>query len=240
MRWMPGSICALILLSACCGTPCHERGWVGGTVKPVTRCGTWCQSPPSYNACEVRGMPADVRGARALLVTRVPAGSPIERAGLQPSDLILGVDGQRVADSIAFREAAEAREPGSAMQLDVWRAGQRITLPVVVGRETYEKVATVAVFIPFPSRLTLDLWPFDDGIDVLGLVAARSDRSRRDLVDAERTYLRRAVPQAEAPMPRQESVEVRVFPLSVGTSIQVRSQEAVAPSVEPIISPAGG
>lgn len=231
MHWMPWSICALLVLGGCSSKPCCERGWIGGSVKPVARCGTWCRNPPAYGADGVYGMPQGVDTPRGLLVTRVPPSSPAQNAGLLESDLILAIDGRPVADPVSFREAVETRAPGDTLQLDVWRQGRRVIVPVVVGRERYRREAVVAVYLPVPTNLALDLWPFDDGFDVLGLVSARANDDRRDLASAERVYLRTAVPGEEAPVVRQETVDVRVFPLAAGTGVKVHSQEAVPASV---------
>ncbi|MDJ0976179.1 MAG: PDZ domain-containing protein [Planctomycetota bacterium] len=194
-------------------------------------------TPPAYNACDVTGMPQDVDAQRALLLTHVPPSSPLAQAGLQASDLVLAVDGTPVADTTRFRERIEARTPGETTTLDVWRDGRRMRVPVVVGRETYERIATFGLVVPIPTNLRLDLWPFDDGIDVLGLVTARRDARRHDLEVPERTYLRTAVPGQEALATRQEMVDVRVFPIAVGTGVRVHTQEAL-PAGAPAPAPA--
>lgn len=230
MHRLPWLICALLALSACCQRPCHQRGWIGGTTTPVVRCGTGSTRPLAADARGVTGMPADVAASRALLLTRVPPGSPLARAGLHEGDLLLALDGAPLGDPIAFREGIEARQPGACVQLEVWRAGRRFGIPVVVGRETFRRIAVVGAYVPVPAGLALDLWPFDDGVDVLGLVVARRRAERQDLETPERRMRRAAAPDRAGPPVRQETLDVRVFPLAVGTGVEVLDQEAVPPS----------
>lgn len=227
MHRLLGSLCVLTLLAGCASKPCHERGWIGGTTKPVQR-SAFLRCAPNYTAADVLGMPADVPEQAGLLVTDVPSGSPLARAGLSEGDLILGVDGVSVAEPVAFRECVESRVPGDTTTLDVWRGGQRLRVPVVVGRERYQRSGTVAFYLLAWPSSELDLWPLDDGINVLGLVTAKRSCVRHDLETTERAYLRAAVP-CEPPLARhQESVRVAVLPLMVGTHVEVLSQEPVA------------
>ncbi|MYM34831.1 RIP metalloprotease RseP [Duganella sp. FT94W] len=66
----------------------------------------------------------------APVVLRVLPGSPAERAGLQPGDLLTGVDGVAVADGHGFIEQIRTA-PGRALQVTLQRAGQPLTLSVV-------------------------------------------------------------------------------------------------------------
>jgi serine protease Do len=86
-----------------------------------------------------RAVEVNVDGAAAvgLLVLEVAAGSPAEAAGLLIGDVLVGA-GPRGGDSPIFRSADDLggalfeADPGDVLDLDVVRAGQRITRRVVL------------------------------------------------------------------------------------------------------------
>jgi hypothetical protein len=110
--------------------------------------------------------------------------------------------------------------------LDAWHDGAVLRAPVTVGRETYQRVLAIDLYLPLCPHA--DLWPFDDGVDVFGLVTAKSSSARHDLDGPRRTYLAKAVPDECPPPLNQESVRVAVVPLSVGTFHRILTQEPVA------------
>ena len=58
------------------------------------------------------------------LVSSVEAGSAAEKAGLQPGDVVLGVDGVRVADSADLPRLIGEKRPGTSIRMDIWRDGR--------------------------------------------------------------------------------------------------------------------
>ncbi|TAH41924.1 MAG: DegQ family serine endoprotease [Betaproteobacteria bacterium] len=66
------------------------------------------------------GLP-DERGA---LVASVDPGSPAEKAGLKPGDVVLGLDGSRINDSADLPRIVGEKRPGTRVRLDVWRDGR--------------------------------------------------------------------------------------------------------------------
>lgn len=73
-----------------------------------------------------------------VIVSKVYRGGPAERAGVKLGDVILGLDGQAVADMQAFRFRIATRDLGGAAKLDVWRGRRAITLdfPLTAAPET--------------------------------------------------------------------------------------------------------
>jgi serine protease Do len=67
---------------------------------------------------------------RGALVSMVEKGAPAERAGLMPSDIILGINGQPVEGSADLARLVAGSKPGSAITLDVWRKGKRMPIQV--------------------------------------------------------------------------------------------------------------
>jgi serine protease Do len=57
------------------------------------------------------------------LIEDVSAGTPAERAGLRPYDVIVGVDGQTVRSDDELIRAVAVRLPGALARLEVWRDG---------------------------------------------------------------------------------------------------------------------
>ncbi len=208
-----------------CDDDCKQRGWIGGDLKTVDRCGTLLgPRPPYYGEGRVVGIPKSARANTGLLVTRVPSRSPMSHAGLAEGDLILAVDGKPVSDPVAFRESIEASKPGSVVQLDVWKQDRRRRVPVQVGREVYRDATLVAVGLAASPHL--DLWPFDGNFNVFGLVSAHDSEYREDLERPESEYLQQSFRRKPARRP-QESWRVTVIPFSVGGEKNVVSQEAV-------------
>ena len=62
------------------------------------------------------------------LVSSVEKGSPADKAGLQPGDVIRGVDGQPIVASGDLPAIISIATPGSSVKLDVWRKGDRVQL----------------------------------------------------------------------------------------------------------------
>lgn len=67
------------------------------------------------------------------LVESLNDDTPASRAGIQPEDVILQVDGKPVADDISFREMIARTEPGKRVNLLVRRNGKDINLSATLG-----------------------------------------------------------------------------------------------------------
>lgn len=95
------------------------RGWVGVEIQEITP-----------ELAESFGMPS----TEGALIAGVLRGSPAERAGIRPGDVLLDVDGRRVHDPKNMLEMVAALAPGRTAQFRVRRAASELDLKVEVGR----------------------------------------------------------------------------------------------------------
>ena len=76
---------------------------------------------------------ASVSNPTAVTVARVVAGSPAERAGIQPGDSIVRVAGQAVNDPSDVSTAIDGKKPGDHVKIEVARHGSTRTVDVTLG-----------------------------------------------------------------------------------------------------------
>ncbi|HEU5084844.1 MAG TPA: trypsin-like peptidase domain-containing protein [Acidimicrobiales bacterium] len=72
-------------------------------------------------------------GAAGAQVAEVVPGSAADEAGIEVGDLIVGLDGEAVADSGQLRARVITRAPGDRVQLELERDGERRTVEVALG-----------------------------------------------------------------------------------------------------------
>jgi serine protease Do len=77
---------------------------------------------------DVYDLPLD----RGALITRVEAGGPAERAGVEPGDVITAADGRPVKDLHHLHDRMAARKAGDSFPFQVWRNGHTLTLTAVL------------------------------------------------------------------------------------------------------------
>jgi serine protease Do len=75
----------------------------------------------------------DTRGA---LVSNVDTGSAAARAGLRQGDVIVGVDGEKVADGNELRNRIASTKPGSKVALEIIRNGSTHTVQATLDAKT--------------------------------------------------------------------------------------------------------
>src|SRR6185503_7604361 len=79
---------------------------------------------------------------RGALVAAVEKGSPAEKAGLKPGDVILAIDGKKVERSAELPPLVANVKPGAKANFEVWRDGRKRTIAVTVGELKPEQVAS--------------------------------------------------------------------------------------------------
>ena len=89
------------------------RGWLGVEAQAIT--------PQIARAL-------DLDDTRGVVVVGVVRGGPAHRAGLQPGDVIVAIDGKKIAEAREALIAISNRKPGSRVKLEVLRNGKSLTL----------------------------------------------------------------------------------------------------------------
>lgn len=102
------------------------RGWLGVVIQEVTK-----------ELADSFGLPK----AQGALVANVEKGGPAEKAGLEPSDIILKFDNKEVKASTDLPRLVGAVRPGSRVNVQVWRKGATKDLAVAVGELPVDKTA---------------------------------------------------------------------------------------------------
>ena len=122
---------------------------------------------------------------RGAIVAAVVAGGPAAAAGLEPGDVILGVNGAAVETMRELPRRVAALPAGEAAELDLWRDGSATAATVEIGAlPTGEEAAARSAPPVVDGAPGLDLAPLDEeargrfGIDeaVVGAVVTRVER----------------------------------------------------------------
>ena len=103
------------------------RGWLGVSIQPLTP-----ELAKSFGLTDSKG----------ALVASVQDGSPAERAGVKPGDVIVRYDGKPVDSPRALPGLVANTEIGKAVELSVLRDGGVRALKVTVGNMTDARQAS--------------------------------------------------------------------------------------------------
>jgi S1-C subfamily serine protease len=78
-------------------------------------------------------------------VFSVTPGSPAALAGLRPGDVIVGLEGNEIADTDEFQAVVNSRDIGARVRIDYLRQGRRATIQATLTAPPAQS--------PLPSRL---------------------------------------------------------------------------------------
>lgn len=95
------------------------RGWVGVEIQEITP-----ELAESFGFA----------GTDGALIAGVLRGSPAERGGIKPGDILLSVDGRKVPGARQMLEMVAALPPGQEALFRVRRSDRELDLPVRIGR----------------------------------------------------------------------------------------------------------
>jgi len=82
-----------------------------------------------------------VKSNAGALVGEVEANSPAANAGLKTGDIILDVNGKQVYDASQLRNMISSMQPGTQVNLKIWRDNAERTLPVTLGELNSEEAS---------------------------------------------------------------------------------------------------
>lgn len=83
-----------------------------------------------------------LKEAQGALVAAIEKGSPAEKAGMQPGDVILKFEGKPVSNSSDLPRMVGATKPGSKTKVEVWRNRASKELSITLAEWDDEKVAS--------------------------------------------------------------------------------------------------
>ena len=93
------------------------------------------------------------------LVSSIEKGSPAAKAGLEPGDVILGIDGKTIETTGQLPAAVAGKVPGEIAHLQIWRKGASRNIDIKVGSFGDEKVASIDPQPTDKSRLGVTVRP---------------------------------------------------------------------------------
>ncbi len=159
-----------------------ERGWLGITVQPFNR-----RFARYYGDSTLTG----------VLVGDIEPTSPAQQTGLTSGDVVTAFDGTSLSaensdDLNSFILMVSARKAGDVVQLDVFRNGERIQLPVTIGpqpkvkADEYEapygfRAKEITFNLARALRLDSQEGVFVDFVEVGG-VASEAELSEGDVI----------------------------------------------------------
>jgi serine protease Do len=94
------------------------RGWLGVQIQDVT---------------EALARSYHLKDARGAVIADVTEGSPADKAGLRPDDVVIGVDGRDVRDRSDLTAYIASRPPDSTVHLKILRNGAEKDVAVTLG-----------------------------------------------------------------------------------------------------------
>jgi serine protease Do len=130
-----------------------ERGRIGVAIQEV-----------SHSLAQSFGL----ERPRGALVASVEKGSPAEKGGIKPGDVLLGVNGKPIERSAELPPLVAAVKPGTKATFELWRDGKKRTVEVTVGQLKPEQVAAGPreESTANTGKLGLAVRPSDEGLVV--------------------------------------------------------------------------
>ena len=90
--------------------------------------------------------------AMGALVTEPAEGGPGAAAGIKSGDIITKVDGQEISNALALSRTIASKDPGTEVELTLWRNGKEETLKVTLGKRDETAAASPSEPEPAPAE----------------------------------------------------------------------------------------
>jgi serine protease Do len=114
--------------------------------------------------------------AQGALINRIEPGAPADKAGLEPGDVIIKIDGKPIEKSSDLPRLVGNTKPGTKSNLTIFRRGATKELSIVIAELEAEKVAKKPVEVEEKPKAA-------NSVQGLGLVVA-------DLTDLQKAELK--------------------------------------------------
>lgn len=126
-----------------------KRGWLGVLIQEVSK-----DLADSFNLDKPRG----------ALVAQVMSGSPADKAGLQPGDVIVEFNGNEIGLSSELPHLVGRLKPGTKAEIEIVRQGDDKTIDVVVGQlpGDDEVIASAPASLSSRGQLNIEVRNLDD------------------------------------------------------------------------------
>lgn len=187
----------------------HERPWIGGEF----------ETAPSPKLARERGFKRN-----GALVTRAAAETPLAKAGVRETDLILAINDVKVGSDHAARRAL-SKISGPA-KLALFRAGEITEATVTPGVERFQNVNNLTFAIGLSPRFEVDLFPNPDfNLIALGY---ESEDKLLDLTSPKGKFLTATQPPQDSAwqgLRSEEGWKTWLGPISVSRNRVIVSQE---------------
>jgi serine protease Do len=116
-----------------------------------------------------------LKDAAGALVTEPTKDSPADKAGVKSGDVITAVDGQAVSNALDLSRTIAGKNPGTAVELSVWRDGKEQKISVTLGKleetakpsEEQQQAPAEEPAAPAPTSVGLTLVPNSGGEGLL-------------------------------------------------------------------------
>ncbi len=96
-----------------------RRGWLGIEAQALT--------PELLEAFALK------KGTEGLVITTLYRNGPAHKAGVEPGDVLVSIDGKKTSDAREVLLAISAHKPGEKIRLELMRDGKPITLEAIAG-----------------------------------------------------------------------------------------------------------
>lgn len=168
-----------------------QRGWIGGTYLEANNSFIRKISRNYFkdNSNTVPALPNEVNKNQknAVLVSRIYKNTPIAASGIKEGDLILEINDKPAKNIKTLRKITDDINPGSEVVFTVYRKGEILKYPVIIGKETYQKWHTLSFGFGFGSEL--DLIPNPD-FNIFSIFSYKKNNNRLELNSPEFGYFK--------------------------------------------------
>lgn len=122
----------------------------------------------------------ELKVQNGVLVEAVEAGTPADRAGIQPGDVIVEFDGKPVENEVALRDAIAEKGPNARVSIKVVRDGRTLTLNATLGTHPEDAETETPKTAQKPQQ---------DALQKLGLRVSEIPAELRERVGTEGVYV---------------------------------------------------